>query len=108
MLRREKDRERRIALERIVYLIERAQKFKFIDYELARRYIELAKKISMKYRVRIPRKYKTLFCRKCLYPYRSDRLRVRIHKSEVIVTCLNCSRVKRYQLKSSKASKSLK
>ncbi|MEM0202573.1 MAG: ribonuclease P [Archaeoglobaceae archaeon] len=108
MLKREKDKERRIALERIVYLIERAQKFKFIDYELARRYVELAKKISMKYRVRIPKKYKIFFCRKCLYPYRSDRLRVRIHKSAVIVTCLNCSKVKRYQLKPSKASRSLK
>ncbi|MFN3384807.1 MAG: ribonuclease P protein component 4 [Archaeoglobaceae archaeon] len=108
MLKREKEKERRIALERVTYLIERAQRFKFIDYELARRYVELAKKISMKYRVRVPKKYKMLFCRKCLYPYRSDRFKVRIHKSSVIVTCLNCGKLRRYQLKkSSKALKSL-
>ncbi|MCC6027017.1 MAG: ribonuclease P [Archaeoglobus sp.] len=99
MLKREREKERQIAMERIIYLIERAQKFKNIDYELARRYIELARNISMKYRVRIPKKYKLLFCKKCLYPYRSDRFRVRIHKSSVIITCLNCSNVRRFQLR---------
>ncbi len=99
MLKREREKERQIAMERIIYLIERAQRFKNIDYELARRYIELARNISMKYRVRIPKKYKLLFCKKCLYPYRSDRFRVRIHKSSVIITCLNCSNVRRFQLR---------
>ncbi len=99
MLKREREKERQIAMERIIYLIERAQRFKDIDYELARRYIELARNISMKYRVRIPKKYKLLFCKKCLYPYRSDRFRVRIHKSSVIITCLNCSNVRRFQLR---------
>ncbi|NHW89042.1 MAG: ribonuclease P [Archaeoglobales archaeon] len=99
MLKREREKERQIAMERIIYLIERAQKFKNIDYELARRYIELARNISMKYRIRIPKKYKLLFCKKCLYPYRSDRFRVRIHKSSVIITCLNCSNVRRFQLR---------
>jgi ribonuclease P protein subunit RPR2 len=99
MLKREREKERQIAMERIIYLIERAQKFKNIDYELARRYVELARNISMKYRIRIPKKYKLLFCKKCLYPYRSDRFRVRIHKSSVIITCLNCSNVRRFQLR---------
>ena len=99
MLKREREKERQIAMERIIYLIERAQKFKNVDYELARRYIELARNISMKYRIRIPKKYKLLFCKKCLYPYRSDRFRVRIHKSSVIITCLNCSNVRRFQLR---------
>uniref|UniRef100_A0A7J2TJW3 Ribonuclease P protein component 4 n=1 Tax=Archaeoglobus fulgidus TaxID=2234 RepID=A0A7J2TJW3_ARCFL len=99
MLKREKEKEKRIAMERISYLIERAEKFKKIDYELSRRYIELARKISMKYRVRISKKYKLMFCKKCLYPYRSDRFRVRIHKSSVIITCLNCSSIRRFQLR---------
>ncbi|MEM4472767.1 MAG: ribonuclease P [Archaeoglobaceae archaeon] len=99
MLKREKEKERKIAFERISYLLERAEKFKMIDYELARRYVELARKISMKYRVRIPKKYKLTFCKKCLYPYRSDRFRVRIHKSSVIITCLNCSNIRRFQLR---------
>ncbi|MEM1578426.1 MAG: ribonuclease P protein component 4 [Archaeoglobaceae archaeon] len=99
MLRREKEKERAIAMERISYLIERAEKFKLIDYELSRRYIELAKRIAMRYRVRIPRKYRIYFCKKCLYPYRGGKFRVRINKSAVIVTCLNCSYVRRFQLR---------
>lgn len=90
MIKREKRLERKIAKERIEILLQRAEKYKNIDYELARRYVELAKKISMKYRVRIPKKYKITFCKKCLYPYKHGRFRVRIRKSRVIITCLNC------------------
>ncbi|MCS7129991.1 MAG: ribonuclease P [Archaeoglobaceae archaeon] len=99
MLKREKEREREIAKERIVYLIERAEKFKNVDYELSRRYVELARKIAMKYRVRIPKKLKLYFCKKCLYPYKSGRFRVRINKSTVIITCLNCMHIRRFQLR---------
>ncbi|MCS7118880.1 MAG: ribonuclease P [Archaeoglobaceae archaeon] len=102
MLKRERDREKKIAFERISYLIERAQIYRTIDYDLARRYVELAKKISMKYRVRIPRKYKLLFCNRCLYPYRFNHFRVRIHKSSIIITCLNCSNIRRFQLRDGK------
>jgi len=99
VLKREKRREREIALERIVYLIERAEKFKNIDYELSRRYVELARRISTRYRVRIPRELKMRFCKKCLYPYKAGHFRVRLNKSAVIVTCLNCMHVRRYQLR---------
>ncbi|MEM0215810.1 MAG: ribonuclease P [Archaeoglobaceae archaeon] len=99
MLKREKRREKEIALERVVYLIKRAEEFKNIDYELSRRYIELSKKIATKYRVRIPKEYKLYFCKKCLYPYKSDKFRVRINKSAVVITCLNCMHVRRFQLK---------
>jgi len=99
VLKREKKRERELAMERIVYLIERAEKFKEVDYELSRRYVELAWKISTRYRVRIPRELKMRFCKNCLYPYKAGNFRVRINKSAVIVTCLNCMNVKRYQLR---------
>lgn len=99
VLKREKDREREIAMERTIYLIERAEKFKNIDYELARRYVELATRIAMKYRVRIPKKFKLYFCKKCLYPYKAGRFRVRIYKSTVVITCLNCMNIRRFQLR---------
>ncbi len=98
MLKREKKLEREIALERIKILINRAMNTKSEDYELARRYIELARKISMKYKVKIPKELR-VFCKKCLYPYKSDKIRVRIKKSRVIITCLNCGSIKRYPIK---------
>ncbi len=98
MLKRDKKREVRTARERISYLIKRAEEYKSKDYELARRYIELARKIAMKYRVRIPRELKAVYCKKCLYPYRDGKFRVRVRKSRVIITCLNCGFVRRIPL----------
>ena len=99
VIKREKRLEKAIAIERIEFLIKRAEDFKNIDYELARRYIELARRISMKYRVRIPKPLKITFCKKCLYPYRSDKMRVRIKKSRVIITCLNCGYERRIPIR---------
>uniref|UniRef100_A0A7C2NG66 Ribonuclease P protein component 4 n=1 Tax=Archaeoglobus fulgidus TaxID=2234 RepID=A0A7C2NG66_ARCFL len=90
MLKRDKKMESKIAGERIFYLIKRAEEWKNVDYELARRYVELAKKIAMRYRVRIPKELKMMYCKKCLYPYRAGKFRVRVRKRRVIVKCLNC------------------
>ncbi len=98
MLKREKKLEREIALSRIEKLIEMAEKMKFEDYELSKRYVTIARKIAMKYRVRIPKELR-IFCKKCFYPYRHDRIRVRVRKNRVVITCLNCGYVKRVPLK---------
>jgi ribonuclease P protein subunit RPR2 len=105
MLRREKRLERQIALERIKILLERAQKMKNEDYELARRYVELARRIATRYRIRIPKELKMTFCKKCLYPYRSDKVRIRVRKSRVIITCLNCGYEKRIPIRPKKIKK---
>jgi len=99
VVKREKRLEKEIAMERIEFLIRRAENFKNKDYKLARRYVEIAKKISMKYRVRIPKHLKMIFCKKCLYPYKSDKMRVRIKKSRVIITCLNCGYERRIPIR---------
>ena len=100
-IRREKKLEKKIAAERIEYLLDMADNVKFKDYELARRYVELARKISLKYRIRLKKK-KYRFCKKCLYPYRSDKIRVRISKGVVRITCLNCGYTRRIPIKSKK------
>jgi len=47
-LKREKSLEKKIARERIEFLLEKAHEVKGKDYELARRYVELAVKIAKK------------------------------------------------------------
>ncbi len=98
MLKREKRLEKRIARERIKILFDLMQRVKGEDYELARRYVELARRIAMRYRIRLG-KLKMLYCKKCLYPYKSGRFRVRIQKSRVIITCLNCGYVRRIPIR---------
>ena len=100
MLRRDRRRESRIAKERVFYLIKRAEEWKNIDYELARRYVELAKRIAMRYRVRVPKELKITYCKKCLYPYKAGNFRVRVRKGRVIIKCLNCGFERRIPIRS--------
>jgi len=99
VIKRDKKKESRIARERVMYLIKRAENWKNKDYDLSRRYIELAKKIAMRYRIRIPRELKIIYCKKCLYPYRDGKFRVRVRKGRVIITCLNCGYERRIPIK---------
>jgi len=98
MVRYSKKVRKKIARERIEILFREAEKrAKEGRFELANRYVEIARKISMKYLVRIPKEYRVRYCKKCLsYLLPGKNCRVRISKHRVIVTCLNCGNVKRY------------
>jgi len=96
-----KPREMRaIAKERIKILMELAIKNGLENkIDRADRYVYLARKIGMKYNVRIPRKYKRFICKKCkraLIP--GITARVRIRRGKVVYTCLRCGGAKRYIL----------
>ena len=99
MIKRDKRTEKELALSRIEKLLELAEIVKFEDYKLAKRYVELSRRIASRYRIRLPKELRN-FCRKCFYPYRHDKIRVRIKKDRVIITCLNCGYIRRVPLKS--------
>lgn len=105
MIKRRKNLEKSIAYERIEILINRARDYIHKDYDLARRYISLAKRIGERYRIKIPKEYKMVFCKKCLYPYRSDKFRVRVSKSRVVITCINCGEERRVPIRPAKPKK---
>lgn len=81
-----------LARERIGILVENALKEK--DEELAARQARLAKKVAMRFRVRMPYEARQLFCKKCkafIVPGRSARVRVGRAKTRAMrVTCLKC------------------
>ncbi len=90
---------RKIARERIARLFAEAQAV-FPSYPaLSNRYVEIARRIAMRQRVRIDRPLRRQFCRHCssfLVPGRTSR--VRVHDSRVVVTCLVCKKRRRYPL----------
>lgn len=91
---------RRIARERIAILFERAREAFPLNPALADRYVSLARKISMKHRVRLDRELRRQFCHHCycfLVP--GANARVRIYRGRVTVTCLACHRRMRYPLR---------
>ncbi|MCE4617515.1 MAG: ribonuclease P [Desulfurococcales archaeon] len=95
----------RIARERIEKLYSLAvEETHSGNYKYAQQLMELAKRISMKTRTRIPRKIKRWVCKNCLVPLipgRTARIRIRRdgRSSRVIVRCEVCGWIHRYPYK---------
>ncbi|MCX8161780.1 MAG: ribonuclease P [Candidatus Bathyarchaeota archaeon] len=71
---------------------------------LADRYVEIARRISMKTRIRIPNIYKRYYiCRKCkrlIVPGYTCRIRIRSKGNpRIIITCLRCGAIKRIPIR---------
>jgi ribonuclease P protein subunit RPR2 len=90
---------RTIARERIAILFHEAERA-FPGYpDRSNRYVDLARKISMRQRIRIDRPLRRRFCHHCyafLVP--GQNMRVRVHRGNVVVTCLLCRRTTRYRV----------
>lgn len=57
----------------------------------ANRYVELARKIGMRYNVRVPGRYKRRYCRHChSYLLPSVNSRVRLRNKKLVIYCKNC------------------
>ena len=90
-----------IAKERIQILLQHARSnaVEADTLYLARRYVELARKISMRTKVRIPREDKRLICKMCMMPLipgRNARVRLSPKNKNVTITCLSCQTVRKY------------
>lgn len=79
----------KIAKERIDILFNEAAKSR--DKHLQKRYVQLAKKIGMRYNVRLGGK-KRLFCKRCFYYFGADVKR-RLKKGKLVIICPGCQRI---------------
>lgn len=96
--RRHRGMERRIAAERMVALFQLAESEALHRHPgRARRYVELARRIGMRYNVRVPQRFKRSFCKKCLaFLLPSVSARIRVGRGRVVVTCTACGAVQRH------------
>ncbi len=95
--RKKPENIRGIALERINILFGQADsKFKE-NPALSDRYVQLARKIGMRYKVRIPPDLRKKFCRHC-YSFLMPPLncRIRLRNQKVVYYCLNCKKYMRF------------
>lgn len=84
------------ASEQIYKLFEQAEQQFNKKPELSHKYVKLARRLSMHYKIKIPEKYKRRFCKKCLsFLMPSKNARIRTKNGKVIITCLNCKRITR-------------
>jgi len=99
---RKPDWQKKIAKERIRKLFNLARENLDVHPERSRRYVELARKIGLRYNVRLTKEQKMSFCKKCnqiLIPGKTSTIRLDQEKKVLTVKCLNCNNIYRYPYK---------
>jgi len=101
---KDKKNQKTIANRRIRQLFILSEKYALSGrLKLADRYVELARKISMRYLVPIPGEFKRRFCKHCYkYLLPSNTCRVRIHRGKLVIYCHSCKKYTRIPLKNSR------
>ncbi|MEM0466292.1 MAG: hypothetical protein QXX20_01640 [Candidatus Thermoplasmatota archaeon] len=89
----EKKQQKKIAHHRICYLFDLAEKnARDNKFDLANRYVHLARRVGMRYRVPIPAQYKRCYCKHCeTYILPGTTGRIRIHHGKIIIFCTGCN-----------------
>lgn len=69
------------------------------DSELANKYVDMARKIAMKFKVKLKSEYKRKFCKHC-YSYLRPGVncRVRTQSGKVVYTCFSCKKFSRFTI----------
>ena len=92
--------QRKIAEERIKILFDKADCESLnSDFEQANRYVDAARKIAMKYNVRIKSGFKRKFCKFChhyLLPAETASVRLDSREHRVVIKCFKCKRMMFY------------
>jgi len=92
--------QRKIALGRIETLFKQANLVFKENPGLANRYVTLARKISMRYKVKLPSGLKRKVCKHCYkYLFPSVNCRVRSKDGKMVYYCLNCRKYMRIPYK---------
>jgi ribonuclease P protein subunit RPR2 len=93
---------KRIANERVQTLFRLAREILHEDPALAQRYVDLARRVAMAAKIRLPREYRRQVCRHCKsFILSGVNCRVRIQQQRephVVITCLNCGKQTRIPL----------
>ena len=87
--------QKKEVLETIKKLFNEAK----LNTDKADRYVELARKISMKANISIPRIYKRRFCKHCYKYFKEEKYRVRTRDGMLVYYCLNCKKYMKFKLK---------
>ena len=95
-----------MAKQRIQILFQQAEEARRENPKLACRYVEVARKIAMAAKIRLPAEYRRRACRKCnalLVPGGNCRVRVKQKREpHLVVTCLACGHQTRVPLRKKK------
>ncbi|HZY91825.1 MAG TPA: ribonuclease P protein component 4 [Thermoplasmata archaeon] len=92
----------RLAQERIsdLFALAEAESRRGEGLTLSTRYVTLARRIGMRYNVRLLPEFRELYCRGCSsYWVEGETVRTRLRSGRRVRTCLKCGRVRRVVLR---------
>lgn len=93
MRKKQKDWSKDMAYERIIMLFELAR-LEFKEHpKRSDRYVQLARRIGMRYRVRMPQEFKRQICKHChTYLVQGATARTRLQGTHISTTCTSCGK----------------
>jgi len=101
-------RNRLLASERMTILLNLSRETLRTNPSRAQHYFQLARKMGMRYKVRLPPQFRGLICRRCkrlIVPGINARVRLQQRREpHVVVTCLECGGQRRVPLRSREPS----
>ena len=96
------DNVKTIAKQRINILFNLAKETHHEDPALAQRYVDIARRIAMAAKVRLPKQYRHQICKHCktfILPGTNCRVRIKERRQpHIVITCLNCGHQTRIPL----------
>ena len=89
-----------VAKDHVEKLFAQADEVFSDDSSLADRYVDLARKTAMKFKVKLRSEHKRKFCKHC-YKYLRPGVnaRVRNQAGKVVYTCFSCKKFSRFPIK---------
>ncbi len=96
------DWQQKIAKERIEILLNLAEKEFKKHFERSKRYVELARKLGLRYNVRLTKDQKNKFCKKCftlLKPGMTSKVRLDEKTKTIAIKCEKCNTIYRQPYK---------
>jgi len=94
------DKQVKMAKRRIKFLFDEAKDSFKKDIKQSDKYMKLARRIAMRYKIKLPSELKRRICKHChRYLVPGVNCRVRIHKHRVIHYCMNCRHYTRHPVR---------
>ena len=96
-----KREQRKTARKRIETLFDEAEKAAVKDrLDRADRYVDLARKIGMRYNVTIPSEFRRRFCKRCYsYLFPEKTCSIRVKNGMLVSRCKRCGTINRFKYK---------
>lgn len=82
------------ALKQINQLFDQAKK----NPDMGKRYVILARKIAMKFNIKLPKELKSKYCHHCYSYLTPKNSKIRIKKTMKTVRCLECNHYNRIKI----------